>query len=192
MGGYGSTRWRLHGKRDTVEDCRQLSIFDMAREGLVRPDTCGWGRWIWFDSYTHEERASIGYEVNTLATLSWMRLYYTMTKNAEEGGHYDYKVLLTITRPHFGGVRWWFICPLKVNGRPCRRRVAKLYLPPGAGYFGCRHCYKLTYRSSQESDKRVSALRRLDLYALLAALNDGEVDWSLGLKALPDDLLWRR
>ncbi len=37
---------------------------------------------------------------------------------------------------------------------PCERRVGKLWLPPGAIYFGCRHCYGLTYRSCQESHKR--------------------------------------
>ena len=47
-----------------------------------------------------------------------------------------------------------------MNGHACNRRVAKLYLPPGGRYFGCRHCYRLTYRSVQEHDKRVDALRR--------------------------------
>jgi hypothetical protein len=32
-------------------------------------------------------------------------------------------------------------------------RVGKLYLPPDGLYFGCRHCYELTYRSCQESHK---------------------------------------
>jgi hypothetical protein len=31
---------------------------------------------------------------------------------------------------------------------------------PGGRYFGCRICYRLTYRSVQEHDKRVDALRR--------------------------------
>jgi len=34
--------------------------------------------------------------------------------------------------------------------------VGKLYLPPGGKYFGCRHCYNLTYKSCQESDKRIN------------------------------------
>jgi len=29
-----------------------------------------------------------------------------------------------------------------------------LYLPAGSLYFGCRHCYDLTYRSCQDSHKR--------------------------------------
>lgn len=52
---------------------------------------------------------------------------------------------------HFGGVRWWFTCPLTLSGVRCYRRVGKLCLPPGAVYFGCRHCHHLTYRSCQES-----------------------------------------
>jgi hypothetical protein len=31
--------------------------------------------------------------------------------------------------------------------------VGKLYLPPGGRYYGCRHCYDLTYTSCQESHK---------------------------------------
>jgi hypothetical protein len=49
--------------------------------------------------------------------------------------------------------------------------VGKLYLPPGARYFGCRRCHELTYRSCQEHDGRVSALRR-DPALLSALLND--------------------
>ena len=72
----------------------------------------------------------------------------------------------------------------------CRRskvRVAKLYLPPGGLYFGCRQCYRLTYRSAQEHDPRVSALfRRLrteDL-DLMAMLEQGDIDPVLVLKAV--------
>jgi hypothetical protein len=75
-----------------------------------------------------------------------------------------------------------------VEDRPSGRRVGKLYLPPSARYFGCRHCYDLTYNSVQQHDKRVDALRRNP--ALLAALaNDPEAHslstLALLLKALP-------
>jgi hypothetical protein len=52
-----------------------------------------------------------------------------------------------------GGRRWWFTCPLIVNGRSCGRRVGKRYLPPGARYFGRRRCHDLTYTSCQESHR---------------------------------------
>ena len=71
------------------------------------------------------------------------------------------------TYPHFGGVRWWLTCGL--GDPPCNRRVAKLYAPRGWGYgFACRQCYKLTYRSCQQShvatweDRTLKLLRSLE------------------------------
>ncbi len=57
---------------------------------------------------------------------------------------------------HFGGARRWFICP------GCEQRKAVLYC---AGYFRCRTCLGLAYRSQVETDfergiSRVSARRR--------------------------------
>jgi hypothetical protein len=73
----------------------------------------------------------------------------------------DYRLRLTATRPRYGGLRWWFVCPLVANGLPCGRRVGKLYLPPGGRYYGCRHCYRLTYTSCRESRKFDAAFRWL-------------------------------
>jgi hypothetical protein len=87
----------------------------------------------------------------------WVRLYYTLTRTQE---HVDYKICLQTTRPYFGGFRWWFTCPLLRLRSPCNHWVSKLYLTPGGRYYGCRHCYDLTYQSCQESDKRVSFLRK--------------------------------
>jgi hypothetical protein len=87
----------------------------------------------------------------------------------------------------FGGERWWGRCPLVLDGRSCGRRVRKLYLAPGARYFGCRLCYRLSYRSAQDHDKRVDALRR-NPDALAALVSDPTVasarDLILALKAL--------
>ena len=80
------------------------------------------------------------------------RLYYTVTgRKTGEKTEYDYKVGLTTTPCHFGGARYWFICPLTVNNVYCGRRVAKLYKAPAADYFGCRHCHDLSYESRNES-----------------------------------------
>lgn len=65
----------------------------------------------------------------------------------------SYRVELTATPCNYGGVRLWFVCPLYIAGRACRRRVGRLYLPPGGRYFGCRHCYNLTYVSTQMAQK---------------------------------------
>lgn len=47
--------------------------------------------------------------------------------------------------------------------------MRKLYLPPGAQYFGCRSCYDLTYESAQTHDSRVNRLMK-DPVALVRAL----------------------
>src|SRR5262249_906322 len=78
---------------------------------------------------------------------SWV---WTSTQQPESA---DYNVRLSATQPPLGGLRWWFLCPLTVSGRPCNRRVAVLHLPPDGRYFACRHCHQLTYRSCQESHK---------------------------------------
>lgn len=57
-------------------------------------------------------------------------------------------IALDSTQPHFGGLRWWFKCPMIQDGRsPCLRRVRKLYLVHET--FGCRTCHDLTYQSCQ-------------------------------------------
>jgi len=72
-------------------------------------------------------------------------------KNEEK--EFDYPIRIQHTKSYFGGRRYWFTCPLVVNGKACQTRVGKLYLPPNGKYFGCRHCYDLVYLSSRESHK---------------------------------------
>jgi hypothetical protein len=62
---------------------------------------------------------------------SWLCLRYSIADywSAEEL-KIDDKVYLAPTRPHFGGQRWWFVCP------HLNRRVRKLYVPPAAVTFG--------------------------------------------------------
>jgi hypothetical protein len=186
MGGYGSGRWRRHSKKEIVEDCRVLDVNRWTREGILREGVHHLGGWKWCNAATGEETSSIGYEVNTAdMAFPWIRLYYTFTLTQE---HMDYKICLQPAQPSFGGLRWWFICPLLQHRRPCNNRVAKLYLPPSGRYYGCRHCYDLTYESCQESDKRVSFLRK-DPEALMALLKGSVEDLPtsrllLGLKVL--------
>jgi hypothetical protein len=72
---------------------------------------------------------------------------------------------VTTTRPHLGGKRHWFRCPILRDGKVCGRRAGRLYLPPGASVFGCRDCHNLTYWKSQTHDKSEDALAR-NLFAL--------------------------
>jgi len=174
MGGYGSSRWGSHSKATTVEECRLIEAARWVREGIIAPDTRRWGSWIWTNSYSGEQTASIGYEVNTTGAPSWVRLYYTVTPRGGAPVDYDYRILLASTMPNYGGRRWWFVCPLDRAGGSCDRRCGKLYMPPGGRYYGCRHCYRLTYESAQEHDPRVSRLAN-DPMALYAAMR-GAID----------------
>src|SRR5262249_15874509 len=120
MGGPGSGEsfhhWWRAPKKAGGEDCRDLDANRWTREGLLKAGVWHYGRWCWFrDAARTEETASIGYEVNTSGDPAYVRLTYTLTRTQEQ---IDYRIGLTTTRPRFGGLRWWFVCPLVVNGRP--------------------------------------------------------------------------
>jgi hypothetical protein len=155
MGGFGSGRWQAHAKADTVEDCQVLDVTRLAREKLFSPLRQGTLRWT--SQATGKVVSSVGFATRTPREgRMFFVLQYRITRTGEA---VDLPIELQTTRPHLGGVRWWFTCPLAA-GRPCDRRVGKLYLPPGGKYFGCRRCHNLTYRSAQEHDKRLDALLR--------------------------------
>ena len=152
MGGSGSGshyHWWRGSKKQTVQDCRTLDANRWMREGILKAGLDRWGSWRW--TYRSGNSFSVNYEVQTLDMDSpRVRLFYSWTLSGRgEPQSADYHLRLTTTRPRFGGLRWWFLCPLA----GCGRRVSKLHLPPGGRYFGCRHCYDLTYTSCQESRK---------------------------------------
>lgn len=176
-------RWSW-SDRKTVEECRTLSVSEMARSGVFEkgPGNFWTSRWT---NAMGEEVASIGYWVKSSPGDGLhLQLSYTITNRFnDEKTPLDYPIELTTTPCNFGGIRYWFICPLVVNGSPCGRRVAKLYLPPGGKYFGCRHCYNLTYTSCKEHDKRVDALTK-NPELLLAQMRGNDLKGSLlALKA---------
>src|SRR5262245_42197552 len=106
---------------------------------------------------TGGNKSSIGYFVTRCGDAPTITLHYRW-RNIED---VRIPVELQTTPTRFGGPRWWFTCPLCVRGVACNRRAAKLYLPPGARYFGCRKCHDLTYRSSQEAHQAERGFARL-------------------------------
>jgi hypothetical protein len=191
MGGAGSGNyyhWWRSGKKTVVEDCLSLDANRWTREGILRAGVLASGSWQW--TYSNGQGFIVSYQADaTDPDAARVGLSYSWVwPGSKDVQSESYPVRLTATFPRFGGRRWWFVCPLVVNGRACNRRVGKLYLPPRGRYFGCRHCHRLTYRSAQEHDPRVSRLRRNP--ELLLALMDnfaGASVTQLGLilKALP-------
>jgi len=160
-------------KKDTVEDCRNVSISFLKKHDYLSENSCRSGGISW-KNYYGEETSSIDIVISTFEGEKYARFYYTVTnRSSGEKTDYDYKVALTTTPCNLGGVRYWFICPLTTRGVYCGQRVGKLYLAPSADYFGCRHCYNLSYESRNEtrsgmfgafgrvlrSDKQIEELR---------------------------------
>jgi hypothetical protein len=186
MGGYGSGWPIWKDKKTPVEDCREIDVLELYRDDLLDWDRHWHGSLRWIDVATEEVTSRIGLEIDTRDRgAPWVRLHYHFTTGANAGEDIDYRVRLSTTPLHFGGEQWWMHCPVK----GCGRRVRKLYLPPRGTYYACRHCHDLTYRSCQESDKRIGRL--LDRFggdplAVLNAANAGDVDLILALKATGD------
>lgn len=145
MGGFGSTRWGWHTKADTAEESLVLDVADLSRKGFLPRGASRTFSLAW--TAGARTRGSVQLEVNTLDGMPRIRLSYNWRDQPM-----DYLVELLETEPNYGGSRWWFRCPLSRNGISCSRRVGKLFLPPGARWFGCRKCYGITYASC-EHDK---------------------------------------
>ena len=77
------------------------------------------------------------------------RLQYTHTFIDGERSDLDYRIEMTSTPCYFGGKRYWFVCPLMQDNKPCRRRVGVLYIV--GKYYGCRLCHHLAYQSQQKT-----------------------------------------
>jgi hypothetical protein len=155
MGGYGSGR---SGGRPTVGSALWLDIDEMMRRGLVRPNAhvdCE----LRFSFYDDEIDIRCEAHVST-PEGSFVRLQYAMTNHRTgEKIEIDDKVYLATTRPHFGGLRWWFMCPRLI------RKVRKLYLPLGGRHFWSRRAYELAYASQGETvyDRARRRARKLTL-----------------------------
>ena len=151
-------------KKDTVEESRTVEMAFLRRHGYLeggyRPGGITWSRW-------GKETDSIGMTVFIEGGEAYVRFQYTNTRRSTgDKTECDYKVQLVTTPCHLGGVRYWFICPLCHDGMPCGRRVGTLYCPPGAIYYGCRHCHNLSYESRNESKHGRSA--HMGHYLMLA------------------------
>ncbi|MEI6352771.1 MAG: hypothetical protein WCO35_02430 [Candidatus Nomurabacteria bacterium] len=106
-----------------------------------------------FTFSNNNDQARLAYYVN-LETLK-LRLMYSYNNDYEEKINLDYIINLTKTNCNYGGYRYWYICPLIINEKPCERRVGIIY---AGKYFGCRHCYKLKYESQSNSNYRKNGL----------------------------------
>lgn len=187
MGGYGSGR---RGTRITVEDVRALDfnkLFKTVAKGLIHVG----GAWCWSDPETMEQMASVGYDIkfNKDGDSGTFTLDYTCTRQNGDKISVKMPIRMECTYPNYGGKRWWLTCPLVLNNRSCGRRVSKLYSMRGCDYFGCRHCFNLTYTSCNESHQfdllhqSIAARMGTTLKTVRDALKNGDDSYlNCGLK----------
>lgn len=149
-------RW-AYSDRMTVEESKSVSTAFLNKHDYF----CGLNSGVINWSRNGNKTGSIGIKVDVMDKgNAYIQFQYTQTDRAtDEKIELDYKVRLVSTPCYYGGLRWWFICPLVINGKACGRRVGVLYLG-GSKYFGCRHCHNLTYESSKTHDKRLDYLRK--------------------------------
>ena len=138
MGGYGSSSWRSASRRLTVDESLTLDIAHLQTEGLLSSGRVETIQWL----MGKKDKASISFIVDS----GYLILDYLVSQPGSTQ-HIRTQVHLVTTEAFFGGTRYWVTCPLDDTGR----RLAKLYLPPGALQFGCRECHHLTYARCQDS-----------------------------------------
>lgn len=164
MGGSGSGRQMFWSDITKLDDGLRLDINKLVRDRLISTDCWRSGTLTWTSTRTGQERGNTGYEINTRNPDDmWLRLYYTKTIRDEKHSM-DYKIRLTASRPHYGGKRLWFLCPLT------GKRTSVLYCPPGSKWFASRHAYALKYQSQSEDQFGRAVNRKFRLQKKL----DGE------------------
>ena len=125
-GGY-----RCGRRRFSVDDCHSLSAWGRFERSSARYDEDFWCEW-----YRDEEGEAHLHSVDPASR----ELLLTLRSTRGEAEH-THHIFLTPIPCHYGGVRYWFLCPC------CGRRAGKLYVPADGRSlrWGCRHCYHLTY-----------------------------------------------
>lgn len=138
-------RWSWSNKTE-ADRLKKVEMWWLKKYGYLD----GWksGGIQWNNSWS-EKNDSIGITVSTMDGENYIRFNYSQTEDDGEKKNFDYRASLVSSPCNYGGKRYWFLCPLSKNGVLCGRRVGVLY--KSGDYFGCRHCYELTYKSKNEN-----------------------------------------
>jgi hypothetical protein len=129
-------RWERWNKKDTVDDYLRLSAHQLATS--LDPGRRAFHHWGWTRTYGDGQKHRSWLTLEVLPGEG-VELHYNYRKEPVE----PYRVRWVTTSPHYGGRRYWWLCPR------CWRRVAHLY---GGHPFLCRECHDLTYTTSQSGE----------------------------------------
>lgn len=159
MGNYFSNRWQGYTRKQTVTEIPQLTIKELQKRfdvGMFTRRTAPSSTtFFWYRQGRIYKRANVVFMNPDTDTPQLRVLCIAGGKELKQ------RVDFTSTPVHFGGVRWWFVCPL------CNRRCGSLHIAAPRNVFACRKCHDLSYTSAQtahEHDRgRFAKLGRLIL-----------------------------
>ena len=126
-----------YNRKATTEESHDISVRTLKKRKLLSGKHSITMTWT---SNRSDKTATIGIDIDVTEDPH-VRLYYTKAERDGTQTDYDYEISLVTTDCYFGGVRYWFACPM------CWQRVGVIYLAPNDAYFRCRHCNDLTYLS---------------------------------------------
>lgn len=157
MGSWKSNRWSAYKRRNAVEDHLAFSTTCLRKLRLT-DQTEYLGAFTWTLADGNKCVLDFNLRPNYEGGL-W--LYMEKITPLNTAMIIDQQINMHATVISLGGRRWWMECPI-VKGHaggfplPCAKRCAVLYLNADLRKFGCRQCFDLAYRSSQQHDKTVN------------------------------------
>lgn len=153
LGGFGSGKYDRYGRKRACEEVKSIDIRQLKRKRCL--DQEGYT----YLSWTFGGKPSGNISMKMLGDrLNF--LYSTINNRSGKKQELNYWINLDYTFCNYGGKRVWFLCPI------CYRRRALLYCDQD-GYFKCRKCANLNYRSSQKEkdviyriDNKIESIRK--------------------------------
>jgi hypothetical protein len=153
MAGIGKGNWPRLNAKELVEDCLKLDCNRLAKGGSLIPGVSGIISWPKRSVFSDSQ--AVSFTVTSRPHFG-AALQISFRRNKSED--VEQFIALQSTRTNFGGRRIWFLCPATAEGKPCRRRCAKLYFHQGR--FACRSCHGLAYESQREGRAFERLLKR--------------------------------
>ena len=141
-------------KRIAENSCA-LSIFWLKKNGYLGKNCSyksGGITWTCGSSKNNIDFSVIKENWGTSQERVFLELRYTNTDYwSKEKDSMNYRIELVTTDCNYGGVRYWFRCPLSTDGQFCGRRVGVIYSI--GKWFGCRHCGRIAYSAQMQGGK---------------------------------------
>ena len=150
----GSGTWRRKHSKQLCEDLFRLDVNLLAEDGVLFPGCRTRIEWPNSSLFAGNFRASTAVIGASINGERFLRISFCW----DDREYVTQEILLTVTRPHFGGARIWFRCPGTDSEKPHGLRCAKLYCHERK--FACRKCHDLRYKSQREGLALQRALRR--------------------------------